>query len=230
LPDAVEDPGEEDTYKDPDFFYKSPNAKTFIYTIDNELYYESGRAPHNYLEIMHADDLLGDYKREAEAQTDGYFEARELMSEHYALYGRLGWHESRLIISFWNITDEIYRLLGGCLKALEREHLIESNGTAEIHTPFDISVYDIASGETRRLRETDPDQLERTKLLQRLHLMNDVEKKAARKKLGLWSAKPTKHPWQKEMEKTGDVSPGQKWWAPQSEQIEGISRCIEEDI
>jgi len=231
-----EDSREEDPdYKDPDFFYTEPSARTFIYTIDNELYHESGTETHRSLEDKHTNDLLGDYKREAEAQTDNdYWESRQMILEHYALYGRVGRlvgnSATRVIVTFWNTYDDIYSLLDGCLKALEKQRIIRPGEVVEIHTPYDISSYDVGTGETYRQQKTSAEQRKRTKLLQRLHLMGGLEKKAARKKLGLWSDKPTKHPWQSGMEKAGKITPGQKWWAPQSEQIEGIARCIEEDI
>ena len=119
--------------------------------------------------------------------------------------------------------------MGGCIKKLEDKGILPSDQPIEIHTPLDISSYEAGSKETERKRETSLDQKERFRLQQRLHLMKGDEKKQARKKLGLLGD-PVKHPWQSELEKSGDIGPGQKWWAQHSEQIDNIAQSINESL
>jgi len=136
------------------------------------------------------------------------------------------------VISFWNREQEEYADLGDCLDELSK--LVPSDVMVEIHTPFGIQrKKSLRSADTNTIQmdtELSPEKRREMELRQQLHQMRPNEKKKARKELGLWTDKSPKHPWQAGMEKAGEVQPGQKWWAPHSESIEGIAQNIEEDI
>ena len=223
----------------PDFLL-NPNSTTIIYTIDNKLYTARGNITHRDVEfqiIKHDKDFARHYNeanRHNEHELNVPLMKRMHLQKYAALYGRAGipsWDDGRFVVAFWNDTPEIYdKLLVNCLKALEDKDILPDDMPVEIHTPLDIKDYKIGVGETKQQQETTPEQQRRYELQRRMHLATGNEKKEIRKELGLWTDKKVKHPWQRELEKASEIGPGQKWWAPQSEQIENIARVISEDL
>ncbi len=133
------------------------------------------------------------------------------------LFGRIS--GNREIVSFWNEDPKLYdTLLKPCIAQLLAQRLLaaDSDISTPVHGTFYISELDTVQG-----TELSPEALADKRLRERLHLMPPAEKKAAMIKLGLMD--PTqgaiKSPWQRASEETELVQPGQKWWAPTSEDL-----------
>jgi hypothetical protein len=222
-------------YVSPDDIYSYDDTNlTFLYHTTFGLDYDHYTTHPDLLRDNHKDWM----KVAQQEVGDDFVDQREWI-EKYILFGRAGEYDGDYIISFWNSGTKVYDMLAACLKELGKEiksragsyKLIPDDVPVGIHTPHGISEYN-PSGETKRpgATEMSPEQKRRYELQKKMHLMRGQEKQEAMKELGLWNPKKAQHPWQRELEKAGEVGPGQKWWAQYSEQIENIARSIDEDI
>lgn len=147
--------------------------------------------------------------------SDG-IEPRDQAMEVGDLLGRIGpFRDGARVVSFWNQDKSDYdNLLQPCLQRLIADgHIFQSDFVSTpLHQTIPISV--VAQVETT---EIDPAMKKQVELYRKLHLMRGDEKKAAMRELGVGWTHRVQHPMQREMERHGLIGPGQKWWAPTSE-------------
>ncbi len=177
------------------------------------------------------DDCLDEMSGEDEY--DEYFDSNGMgwrkETEDIDLLGRID--KDKSLVSFWNRNEEILqKLLKPCLARLIKDGKLKPD--AYVSTPIHGTIH-ISELENTKVKELSPEEIERIELYQQLHLMKPAEKKATMIRLGLLDPEQgvIKRPWQREAEQVGMVQPGQKWWAPTSEDnIEAIAKTITEDI
>ena len=139
-------------------------------------------------------------------------------------------YEKRLVL-FWNEDDQhIANLLPHCCSKLLEEGLVNEDDIASSFTsrtqyimpsarpsksPEDVR-HTVQPHEPKGDDTKNVDLAKRIEMWKKLHLMKPQQKKQAMKELGL-DTPMKKNPWQDAMEKGGHITPGQKWWAPHSE-------------
>lgn len=206
---------------DPDYFYKYNPSKaiTFIYTIEGNLFTDTGNIEHSkliskndfltmkYLEIHKKDLEIGDI-------TILKSHGRDIAIAHKDLVGRIGLYPyinpQIEIISFWNHSN--YESLQNCLNKMKEENLIGENNWTYISTPTNGTTP--ISGNLKQ-KEITPEMKAKVELYKQLHTMRGNAKKDAMEKLGV--GVQGKKPWQREMEKANIINPSQKYWAISSE-------------
>lgn len=125
--------------------------------------------------------------------------------------GSDGHRKKRTIVSFWDKDKNSYdKLLQSCLEDLEHDGYITK--------PYFIStpIHGTVSSDVTTTKEMTPEDEEKYELYRRLHLMRGAEKRAAMKTLGLGGGFKS-HGMATSMQKAGLRSPGQRWWAMNSE-------------
>jgi len=145
-------------------------------------------------------------------------------AEKFALMGRVGFYHAKKYVAFWNQKSELDKWLIDCLVELLDRGLI-SDSTI-VSTAYGMNRADSITGKRTPHNETTRYTAEQWALLKKIHLMRGDEKKAAMQQLGLGSG-GNKHKWQKALEKAGAIGPGQKWWAPNSENINRLSDLVD---
>lgn len=147
---------------------------------------------------------------------------REL-AQSVDLYARTD--ANRTIVSFWNTDPQLYqKLLSPCIKKMMDDGVLQDNGKSRLNTPILISTplhktVELKQALAQEVAAPDEETLAKAQLWQRLHTMPPDEKRAAMQRLGLTGEEPSsKRPWQQAFERERLIQPGQKWWAPYSEE------------
>jgi hypothetical protein len=212
----------------PDTIYtRDDNNYTFIYNPDHTLV---GGYGDNHPKLMrkmawYYFPLLGATLAPNDQERSDFFartsELRARALETKCLAGRSGYvtykGQKRHFVAFWNKADSqvLQKLLMPCLKELE------SNGKVDRSTIICIPGLPatILSKFEMSEPEIDDETTEKLRLAQELHTMRGAQKRDAMKKLGVGGGgKP--HAMQTAMDKTRTRTPGQKWWAMNSESAE----------
>lgn len=117
-------------------------------------------------------------------------------------------------VSFWNTNRQIYdKYLQACLQRLRADGLIDD--ATLVSTPV-YGTVPLVQIDGSAAKAVSPEEEERVRLAREMHTMTGQAKHDAMQKLGVGAAgKP--HPMQTSMQKAGLLRPGQKWWAPTSE-------------
>lgn len=139
-------------------------------------------------------------------------EPRDVATGMGDLLGRIGRNKS--LVSFWNTERGDYEQhLRPCLDKLIGDGQLSPG--ASISTPLHgtVPMAELAGAEMKEMTAADHEQME---LYKRLHLMRGQEKHDAMKKLGVGGG-GVPHAMQAALRGAGLQGPGQKWWAPHSE-------------
>lgn len=205
-------------WRNPDQIFNDDNI-TFIYTTDGQLFVSTPG------EMLTHYDLI-DSTPELKTKFNGRRGGLALGN----LLGRISYVEgdefddewgipSGNIISFWNQKSADYdRFLIPCLEAIKDIGRLAPD--AKISTPIHgtVPLSSVIGGQSETT-ELTPEEQEHWELARNMHLMRGDQKKDAMKKLGVGGGgKP--HPMQKAMDDAGLRVPGQKWWAPHSEDFD----------
>jgi 8-oxo-dGTP diphosphatase len=162
-----------------------------------------------YYDETHQDIINNNPKLKKKYKSDNRFAA--LRSGD--LLGRVGENKiGEIYVSFWNTKEKDYELLDDCLKELLFDKKITKDTI--ISSPYhnEIKINQLPNFTTKPLSD---EEIEHAELQRRLHLLRGSEKQDAMKKLGVGGRKD--HPIQTALDKAGLRSPGQKWWALNSE-------------
>ena len=139
----------------------------------------------------------------------------EMCIRDRSLVGRVGMFNGRRIISIWpNDKQNFESLIKPCVDKLMMDDLVDFD--SEIHSPYaknGLKVIDLEM--QQQFQDMSPAEKSELENERALHLLSGPEKKAALQRLGY--AGGEKNKWQKSLEDTHQVSPGQKWWAMHSE-------------
>lgn len=134
------------------------------------------------------------------------------------LLGRIGRGGS--FVSFWNEDPENYssdNLLQQCLQKLIADGHLKPDAEVSTPTHGTIPMREAMGG--AKGRALTPEEQEQMELYKKLHLMRGQEKHDAMKKLGVGGGgKP--HPMTASLDKAGLRTPGQRWWAMNSESFD----------
>jgi len=212
--DLLDDVEDEELRRDVTFIY-GPNENG-----QNELIV--GKPEHIHYDVL---KRLNQYKH-----VDDQWSFRKQIEE-YMLLGRVGMYEETQYVSFWNEQPVLDKLLIPCLMELLDNGYIDENTL--VATKHDHEYVANVLKSTNKSAVDTPKQAkpsmysdEEWELYKNMHIMRGNQKKDAMRKLGLGTG-GHKHEWQKALEKADVIGPGQKWWAPQSENINRLSDLIE---
>ncbi len=200
----------DDDSKSPDAIWRwsrsQPDAEgcTFLYYPGGKLYLDKPGQPHS--------KILADFDL---AET-----CREVQNQ--VVSGRVGsTGNGDYFIAVWD--SAMISHLPECLEKLIARGIIEPE--TELHLRQGVTtVTNVLNGDIdlthtgdQTKTKSNDSSTQNWQLLRQMHTMQGDEKKAARKKLGLYNPETAEHPWQKAMREKGLIGPGQKWWASQSE-------------
>jgi hypothetical protein len=141
------------------------------------------------------------------------------------------------VVSFWNEKMMLYNdMLDDCLRELEFENLVTKDTLVSLPSFGTVTKDAVGKQDDAKSDEETLQQQAAVKLARELHTMPASKKKAAQKKLlelgmsfGGVGGGGHKHPWQKALEDAGYINPGQKWWAPHSEERIKSSKRIKKN-
>lgn len=201
-------------------YYKSSGLPLFensMQPVEHEIDFDTGFSNPRSSSMLDLGSFdLEDPPEPSSAGTDdNWGEPREVAIKMGDLVGRLG--KEGTLVSFWNTELSAYtHLLRKCLDELIAAQQIYP--IAYISTPIHGTI-PIDLIETTQTHEMTPEEQEHLELAKQMHLMRGDQKKDAMKKLGVGGGgKP--HPMQSAMDDAGLRVPGQKWWAPTSEDFD----------
>lgn len=212
-------------------FMHDKNTHPFIYTNDSQMFYGSkkiGKVKPYYahIDIIKDENLLNRYSdKKFYSYEDDEDPERDIIA-NYDLLGRVGkiedddpfaiaYGDNFLVVSFWGTNENLFnKLLTPCLHKLSQDGLIKLDRDA-IST---INHGTVFIREMNQAKKATPQEIEYQSLMQKLHLMKPLEKRAAMQKLGL-AVGSQKNPWQVAADSSKVTIPGQKLWALNSEQI-----------
>ncbi len=204
----------------PDTYYEEKGAISFIFA-KGGLIWSDHTSTHTNVIIQNKDSKIFDQYRSLLNSDNAFNNAYKirLTLEEWALVGRVS--PDRDFVAFWNKPNQLHGLLSDCINELYKNNFILPEAQIVLYGADDaIPASDVISGGTAQPVDTklDKKRERELELRKQLHVGAPDQRKAARKELGLGFGSH-KSKWQSEAEKTGLVRPGQKWWAPTSEDI-----------
>lgn len=210
-------------YISPDDIYDNGYRNlSFIYLDNGEMLYGSSDDTHSNIIYKYKDLIQELYPSIEPISIHGTYKTWQTLNS-LTLLGRVGIFDGSIdgdipVVAFWANNKRLYDgLLKNCLNQLHTDNIIDYN--TYVSTPLTGTV---PQNEIyNHYKKLTPEEQEKLELAKNLHLMRPNEKKAAMLKLGL-NTSGSKHKYQKAAEDNKLISPGQKWWATTSEEVQRL--------